>query len=272
LLQSKKFKLYKIIGVPTIKNESFVWVENPHKFLLTSIDRQSYQLMDDTSDCITYRDDEALICDKPTQWLAASNPSCVWNIFNHISHAGCSFIQTAPEIFFSSLEANRFIYVIRNSLKITIFCRESIMHDSLEGEGLLSLSDHCSLHAGGIHLTTRITLNDNSSLLIPQLDLREWPQLPESMATGNISEFRHSTLKNITELQIKLNETQANFHLINPGEINLHDMHHYIVIYSIIVVLLAYFVYKKCNSNEGREIPPIPMPRLSIPSTTGTTS
>lgn len=88
LLVARRFKLFKIIAVPTVRNGKLYALENEHKFLLTSIDRQQFQYLN-KYDCKPYQNKKALICNKPNKFYTATCSDCVWNVFNYISKNHC---------------------------------------------------------------------------------------------------------------------------------------------------------------------------------------
>lgn len=226
LMKMRKFKLYAITNIPTIVNGRFLWVDNTRKFLLTSVDRQIYQFMDDKNDCVQYRDKTTLICYKPTQWFTAGKSSCVWNIFNHLSHNNCELREKEPEKFLTSVDGNKYVFVLNSPLKFTVFCADSIMHDSLVGEGLLTLNQQCSLDTEHIRLMTRSELGDNSSeIVIPNLDLRGW-KLPEKSEDFELRIENITEQNDFTKLKAILNDTKENSVLIKRENVEVHDIHH----------------------------------------------
>lgn len=177
LLRQKSYNLYSISGIPTINNNEYLWIDGLSRYLLTSADRQVYQYMSNLESCRQYTDESTLICTKPTPWFTASKSSCAWNVFSHISHNGCNIIRKGPSVFFLSLDANQFIFVLNKPTRITVFCKNSITHSSLAGEGTLSLQPQCSLHTENVKLETRVIFGNKSELVIPKLDLRAWDDI-----------------------------------------------------------------------------------------------
>lgn len=107
LLQTQRFKLYKIIAVPTVQSGKSLILKNNHGFLLASADRQLFQYVDEYK-CIPYHNGLSLICDKPNQFFIASRSECVWNIFNHLPRDGCELAKFNDSVFFRDIRANTF--------------------------------------------------------------------------------------------------------------------------------------------------------------------
>lgn len=58
---------------------------------------------------------------------------------------GCEMIEKEPETFVIGMDKNQFIFVLRNTIKVTVICKDTVSHDWLGGEGLLTLEPHCTL-------------------------------------------------------------------------------------------------------------------------------
>lgn len=80
LLNAQKYKLYRILQIPTIHDNKF---DTKEIFLLASVNRQFYQFVNDITDCIPYGYQQ-VICDKPIHWFTSNKPNCIWDIFNHL--------------------------------------------------------------------------------------------------------------------------------------------------------------------------------------------
>lgn len=81
LLKTMKHKLYRILPIPAIFNDKFLWVQNSQKYLLTTSDRTLHQFLSDLSHCIPYHNKLTLICNKPTHWFTTGKPDCIWGDF-----------------------------------------------------------------------------------------------------------------------------------------------------------------------------------------------
>lgn len=263
LLKPQKFKLYKIISVPTIYSNKFFWINNEHKLLLTSVDRQLFQYIDNTFNCIPYENKRALICDKPTQWFTAGKSSCVWDIFNHISKEKCVIDEKPMNIFFESLNNNMFIFTIPDSYKITIICKDEVTHNHLSGEGILSLRSDCSLGSDTVRLLTKEHYgNVESEIVVPHMEHYNWTLSRQI----NVKYMTHDAVKNISQLQLELNRTTENLYL-HKNNVESHNIHHYSIIYIVFSIVIIFFVFNYFKFKQQMAspiIPPVPMPRLSI--------
>lgn len=106
----------------------------------------------------------------------------------------------------------------------------------MAGEGTLTLQPQCSLDAENVRLDTKVIFSDKSELLIPKLDLKAWHDIQievenESNLTTNFETSKIDKLKN------DIQTIQQNQVLIKPKSIELHDVHHYSLIYLLIISL-----------------------------------
>lgn len=256
LLKTKKFKLFSINSIPAIKNEKYLWISSEHKYLLTAVDRQIYQYVDNLNNCYQYKDKTTLICSMPTQWFTASKSSCGWNVFNHISHEGCNVSEKAPEIFFLSLNENTFIFVLKNAIKVTIVCGESIVHKTLAGEGMLSLNSQCVLNSDKIQLVSKSNFGESDSeVVIPELDLRTW-YLPETNETNEMKLLNatDTEMMQITKLKQDIQINRENQNLIKRRALDFHDIHHYVSTYFIIIIIALYFYFKRLRNRTNSTV------------------
>lgn len=204
LLNAQKYKLYKILPIPTIHENKFVWINTKEKLLLASVNRQFYQFIKDMANCIPYGNKQ-VICDNPTFWYTSTKPNCIWDIFNHLPREKCKIYETPSEPFVAGLDNNQFIYVLSNPIKITIVCGDTVTHDWLKGEGMLSLQPQCMISNDNMQLNSKSSFGNVSELIVPNLKIvREWAL---SLSTSREQIMNNITLgsANFTELERKIN-------------------------------------------------------------------
>ena len=246
LLGAKKFKLYKVIAVPTIHNKHTFVLKNNHKFMLTSVDRQLYQYLDNY-DCKPYQNKKALICDKPNTFNTAAKSDCVWNVFNHLTKSTCEMRESRDTAFFESVSSNKFLFVLPEAVRVNIMCGDRVAHDQLAGEGMLTLKPTCSLASENVQLFSKIALsNDQQELIIPEIYSDNWT-FPSQI------DFNHKTMnvemgnrQEIIKLRAMLNETNH----AQLNQLSYHDIHHYSVLYSVLLLVVFVFVAKFAIKNK----------------------
>lgn len=247
LLKSQRHKLYEISRIPTIHGDEFLWIDTSNKYLLTTLDRKLYQFLSNVEDCVPYKNKRALICDKPTYWFTSNKEDCVWEIFNHIPRTACKITREKAQPFVIGLNQNQFVFVIKDTAKVTIICKDSVNHDWLRGEGLLALEPQCYLTGENIHLNTRIEYDNSSEIVIPNVDsIKEWIMASDKQNNMNLTAITLDGVQNITELQRSLNETKANLKLFKvDSSLSNHDITHYSLYTITLSLIVVYFMFKK---------------------------
>lgn len=262
LLKTTKHKLYKILRIPAILNNRFLWVQNSHKFLIATVDRTLHQFLDDLASCIPYNNKETLICSKPTHWFTTGKPDCVWEIFNHLPRRGCDMVESEPESFVLGLDRNQFIFVLAKPIKVTIICKDLVNHDWLGGEGLLTLNPYCTLTGDNLQLDTIVNINNNSEIVIPKLDIvSDWSLTSKS--TFNLSTIALTNNQTIIELQNHLNATKMDLESIRlRPDFSHHDAIHYSFFTFIVVIFIIYKtgIYRILFKSNGPKMPKIDAP------------
>lgn len=260
LLSLQKYGVYRIFQVPFRKNDSFLQVQNAHGYLIAASDRQQYRLTEsfDERACKPYAD--TIICDGPKYWLTHEKSTCVWNLFNHLSHDDCSLENCQSKSKIYELRANRFIFSTYDSLNAIVICNEVVNHEQLSGEGILELSPRCYLKNINFQLHANLELNNAPQITIPKLKFEnnsDWGV--QSINLEENSKFNVTFLAhNFREIENRLNATRDNLHL---NSVNAHDVHHYTLIYSCMIgIMVLLFYYRKARPGKL-----IPMPSIIFP-------
>lgn len=244
-MNAQKYKLYKILPIPTIHENKFVWINTKEQLLLASVNRQFYQFIKDMTDCIPYGTKQ-VICDNPTHWYTSTKSNCIWDIFNQLPREKCEIYETPSEPFVMGLDNNQFIYVLSDPIKITIVCGDTVTHDWLTGEGMLSLQSKCMISNENMQLNSKSSFGNLSELIVPKLNIvKEWAL---SLSTNREQIINNITLgsANFTELERKINETKNNLHLIKPdNNLDFHHITNYSISTLMFVLFLIIVIFKK---------------------------
>lgn len=139
----------------------------------------------------------------------------------------------------------------------------------MAGEGTLSLQPQCSLHTENVKLETRVIFGNKSELVIPKLDLRAWDDINLDSKMESEMNLTTNEADKIAKLKGDIEVIRKNQILIKPKTIELHDVHHYSLIYLLVITIIVYILVKKCymkpiaNQNSGNILPAISMPNLA---------
>lgn len=264
LFKLDRFQIFKVITVPSIHKDELWWIENSYEFLMTSTNRQVFQLLTkaELSECVEYQTD-TLVCNGPRQWKMNQIVNCcAWNLFSQHSNTGCTTAKGRLDTMFIKLETtNKWIFVIPKMAKLTIVCDGFTMNDELLGEGILNLNENCIIRDNYFQIDSHKTLSSNAmEIIVPKIS----HSLMNELHFKTLANMTHQSLqRNITILENKLDEIREGFTL--NQELNGHDIHHYSLAYiSIVSLTTAAILYLRYRIKNKK---PIPAPRrISMPS------
>lgn len=170
-----------------------------------------------------------------------------------------------PETFVLGINKNQFIFVLQKPIKITIICRDIVNHDWLSGEGVLTLEPQCTLTGDNIHLNTHFNYQNNSEIVIPNLDIiTDWTLSASERAFTPIE----VGLSKIRELELRINETKLNTNLpkiSSDKDLSYHDITHYSIFSFIFFSLTSYVFFRKLKKmNIKMPIIDQPLDNLSV--------
>lgn len=288
LLNPQKLKIYKIIQVPQIHDNQLWWIykSEVERFLITSTGREVYQFMQNLDDCIQMRDD-IVICERTQRWTRGNTRYCSWNIFNQMIDTDCQTIhEPAHSMFIELANPNKFIFICPIRLKLSIFCGEIVAHSELIGEGILELAQQCFMRTDDQEFRPkRIFGSTSSEIVIPKIPHFVIPKNEmfqiNDQTDEELNTVENSSIQNIiATLLSTLNETKINSKL--ESNVNVHDVHQYVVMYCIVSVMLVFIIRSCCRNRKQKStsithvIPtsttnvielPIPAPRnIRVPS------
>lgn len=83
----------------------------------------------------------------------------------------------------------------------------------------------------------------------------------DAIVNSNYTEFKLETCRNISQLQAILIESVNNTNLIKRRDIDIHNLHHYSLIYMLIVFVFAYALFK-CKFKKPELSRNISMPNI----------
>lgn len=250
LFKIAEFGVYKIMSVPTVHGNELWWINKEHQYLLSSANRQLFQFMSEfeLSTCNNFKSN-VMACSGQREWATnAKTDNCAWNLFNQISNRNCTMSKTSlKDVWIELRGLNQWIFVLPNSIKLTIICGPIVSHELLSGEGILTLDPNCVIQTQYFQLEPKhIFSSNNSEILIPSINHSD---LILSHSTDIIG-FHEYVRSNFTAIEQQIEEIKKNSQLPHAKLTNVHDMHHYVMTYVIIicVIVCGFFIWRKLNS------------------------
>lgn len=245
LYRPQKYRLFQIIPVPINRKDEFWWISNTFDYLITTIDRQYYQYVDETivNVCVRLPGDGQFVCYRPMFWYTANRADCTWYLFNHLQSTDCEFRQTKSFLYWKELRSeNRFIFVTNKSVRINSICKDMVSHQVVEGEGIMDLNDDCIIKNVDFQMDSKLTLSNRSNeiTLLPNISVVDFGVI--NLSKMDLTKVNHSRA-NFSLSEVMIRDIKDNLGFEN----NVHDIHHYGMIYVIIIavaIMGIYFMYK----------------------------
>lgn len=232
-----KFRIFKIIPIPMIRGNEYVWIRPERPLLLVSMDHQLYQLISesDYANCMEFGNGE-MVCNGPTHLISSNMINCEFGIFQHINSIdGCDTVKRPIIASWTKLGINRWFFSLPNAANLISTCGTQSKQHSLSGTGILQLSPNCAIRGETIQLNS----------------IREQATNPlRDMSTGD-------------DTEVVLEET--------PKSMDVHDVHHYVLIYFALVLIagiLIFLKFRKMTFDLGTSVS---MPNLASPENVITT-
>lgn len=143
-------------------------------------------------------------------------------------------------------EENHWIFVLHRSFRFSTFCDDQVTHHELVGEGILILNPKCTIKENSLILTAqRVIDNDINPIVIPKTRI-SIESLTPPLATISANHTAIIT-QNFEEIEHQLADIKQQQHF---PTINMHDVHHYGIIYIIISLIIIISCYKKCGTKK----------------------
>lgn len=220
-----------------MKNSGLFEIDIKYTHLMVSLNRQKYQLIASKEElrCKSLKSDLS-VCFAPRKWLLSQNSSCVWNVFLERNPASCHIKSIEPgNKWYETASTNQWLFFVPNPIEILTICNEQVTQTSLSGTGLISLKPFCVLRDQTHELIAETTIETrDTEFFVPKF---------------NESLVRISSDK------------------VNASRFQLHDAHHYILIYILSMAVLILFVLhssKSKSKHSGIRVKSISMPQLPI--------
>lgn len=277
LISNRQFQVFELIPVPTLHNGKYIWFVPDSPILLTTITRSYYYPMsrDDLHECNAYGKN-AIICEQKNimHFAQTTQLGCEIQILNHGSNlrGNCTF-KTTPirDTWITLREPNKWIYVIYDDPQMDIICKNQLTHQQIRGEGIIELQPHCSIRHAMTELTTRNNYEDTiSESILPELNIATEIENYRQKHDPKLMVFRKT---NITTLDEMIQNTKNQEERL-PAQLDVHDLHHYGLGYTLVLVIVAYIVFRFIRYRRGnrpdiriqmeplRAVRPISMPDL----------
>ncbi|XP_022836992.1 uncharacterized protein LOC111364377, partial [Spodoptera litura] len=257
LITPDKFVVYKNIPLPTPHDEShrtFALIKPSNSYIALSDDRLHYAMLDNFDNCKMINNNYS-ICESITIYSSVSNPNCESKLLTEVILSLPS--ECISKILYGQIDIwqkllnNKWIYVQSNKSKLTIKCNDVIHDYSIEGTGILKLTNNCIGYSKTIQL---IPTNSYSFIIKSPLNINfditsddcckrdilneSLPHLsPISISKINLDSLKYATHQ-MDNLENELNNIEKQSHFIKYGS------YYSTFTYILIVCLFLFLMYK----------------------------
>lgn len=210
IFNNNKYKIFKIIPIPVTRETDYLWIQIEKPYLIVSVDHHYYQLITeiDFSNCLKHSEEEA-VCNGPNHWLPSHITNCEFAVFcQQTELSKCRTTHTAKMDIWIDVGINRWFFNLPNTRNLISACNEETKSLQLTGSGIIELNKKCLIRGEAI-------------LLNP---IQEESAVPIRNSGEDIDE-------NIT-----LGD--------QPRQLDIHDIHHYILIYISIGCIIEWFDFQ----------------------------
>lgn len=229
LIEKTRFDHSRLITLPFEHEGKFMapMLKNNHVWINADFSKLFSEK--EISDCINFEDE--LICkNNAPLWLNEKMEECEWQIYMNKTTSKCEYQLFDKNEYWIKLQNNEWLFSVVNESIIRIECEKETIKIKINGTGSIKLNESCQIITQTFRLSSNkeITTNDQVHM-VGQMHNIVWPGKLNAIA------FKEKLLETINLLQTS---DDISF---------MHHMHHYISIYTtmIVVIFIVCYFYSK---------------------------
>lgn len=246
LITNERFQLFKLITVPTRRENNLIWVEPSTSYLLTTVRRNFYYAMTEGEKerCEQYGTN-TLICERRNQLYDAKNDklACEINLLNHNENLSgrCKFRTSNLEDVWIPLSAsNNWIFAIYDNRQMDVICNNQVERQAIQGEGIVTIPPECIVRHGSIEITAQNSVETAIlESILPEVNISNAINTYIQKQGTIITLYEKSDIKTLDEM-IQDVRTQEEL----PEELSTHDIHQYGLGYILLFIAVTYFIWR----------------------------
>lgn len=250
-----------------------ITINTENKYIMTTADRQYYQYMteEEKANCKTY-DSGSIICYQPNYLINAGIETCEWNILTRGTFEKCITREIQKQTTIIPLKQRNtwFFAIPYENYHITNICNEIIKdQNTLDGEGIITIHENCTIINNQIKLIARTTLKSNTAYTIPTILFGNLNELRKIDNFENLSRTNTNNTINIASINRTIQEFKEKQVLQDHDKkINFN----FPIIYLCIAILIIFKIKTKFQNKRkpiqqckaSKTTTSISMPELSI--------
>lgn len=252
LLKPNNYRILRLIPVPLNVNGVHLLLRPAAEYFLVSHDNNTFYSMtkDDIKLCTA--EDNEIICKThhPIFKYGSTYGRCEMEIIREevSNQTSCIFYITKEDEHWTQLDdLNQWVFGLTKSKAYNISCEETSTTINLKGNGVISLDKSCVLEGNSIHISNFNIQSKLNTGYIPSNNI--------TISTNNSKIYQvHKHGNRYLDLgqlhqSIENTKNQSSIDLI---EIDLHNVHHYSIIYVTIILGVSVYIYH-CIKNRSKQ-------------------
>lgn len=199
LINDEQYELSRVIPIRKISGKSMINIIPTSEYLATNLKKDTlmYLQSEDVSSCITMNEHQ-LLCgiNKPIHYIKAAASTCEGQIINNRNISSCRTARShCSEEWIGLHSRGAWLYTCCDKCTVRTFCATEITTYSLQGTGIISLSEGCMLKG------EQLTILSHSKLQSDLLLNEEETYIPESGVNSiiNSSDLLHLQIESHDE-------------------------------------------------------------------------
>jgi hypothetical protein len=248
LVIQENFKLFDMSPIPFSVNEEYFDLSLDGRYLIVDETKNVHQLVNNLDNCKMY--EKVNVC-KITQ--LRTTPGCAVRMLKQQKEDRCIIRRASEDDFWKPLHGpNRWLFTLRGNETVHLSCGARRMLTVMNvSQGLMTVGGNCDVLVGGrliVHYEVDSFYVQNA--FVAQVN---WTFLDDDdLHLLHSAQMHMATLKNVTDLLVKLKETNV-FSLKN---VIIHPAAH-LTLWAIVMTIVSLLLIRQlikccCSGREGR--------------------
>lgn len=262
LIVNEYYQLFKIIPIPTEHENELVIIKPSTDYLAVTLHREKYFPMtyEELKQCQFLG--ETYICKQrqPVYNQFSNLNRCEMDILSHqkvlSSRCRLQVMERAP-VWIQLHNSNSWIYILDQDYTFNIICGTSVIERTLNYDGILKLQPNCEINQKSLTIRSHNVISNRiNSAFIPTTNLTDQLRFNRMSNKSRLVVERQKILSfnELEAINKTIIEVKRQQHL--PSTISPHDIHHYSIIYSSLILILisiaGYVLWKVKKAKEQK--------------------
>lgn len=256
-----QYQLYKVTALPTPHQNKFLYVQPSLEYLMIDLNREHYYTLNtiDLNNC--FNEDKTYLCQTihPIFNEHSANNLCEIKLLNHATEIPqeCEIKLIPKTNYWIQLsQPNSWIYVLKEQQILDTVCGNSIFPTKLKDSGIIEIKPNCHLRSKEFIIQSHnVNITQINDYYLPANNLTI--DFKETELTRDISEIPTQIIKfyendKLYELSEQISQ-QKHIESQNLPQSKIHTIHHYVISYTTLIILIIFIIYFIKNKIKERK-------------------